>query len=260
MTGTYWLPHRGRLNGDGIPDIAATGDTAIKLSIGKGDGTLAPPVALPNQNGAINFSTPVWATDAHIAHGDFNGDGKLDLIAIGSPSIYVYNSYILFGNGDGTFQEPILVPSSNVLFPMYEPLADNAVVDINHDGKSDLLETPPVGGGGPTNQILFSLSNGDGSFRQVATTVPADGVNSNSFMTLPALADFDGDGKLDAGYGSYSNAYVVKGHGDGTFDTTATAVLPIPSISGHAPQQARAVAAGGFRWRWQPGLRGAGSI
>jgi hypothetical protein len=61
----------------------------------------------------------------------------------------------------------------------------------------------------------------------------------------PALADFNHDGKLDAVVGEIANAYVLKGHGDGSFDSTGV-TLPIPSLVGVNSVGTAAVAAGDF--------------
>jgi hypothetical protein len=233
-------------NGDGIPDVVATGDANIKVSLGEGDGTFAEPVAAPNGDGALNFGTPLSATGAHIAHGDFNGDGKLDLLAIASSSIYVYNTYLLLGNGDGTFQSPVPVPDSSNLWPMYSQLTDAAVYDVNHDGRSDLLS---ISQSSITEPYLISvaLSNGDGSFRAVTTASLSD-LQNNSFYypnTLPALSDFFGHGQLDAAYGSLSHVYVLKGHGDGTFDQAGTTIA-LPAIGGSPSLGTLSVASGDF--------------
>jgi hypothetical protein len=237
VTDTIGYPTVADFNGDGIPDVVATGDPTIKVIFGKGDGTFSAPVSLPNQNGAVDFSTPLSPLNAHILHGDFNGDGKTDLIAIGSSGIYVYQAYILFGNGDGTFQEPVLVPDSSMVFPMYSQWNDSAVFDINHDGRSDVLSDSTGSATNGTGQIFFAVSKGDGTFTTVSSTVAVD-VSSNGFeyMSMPALADFDGDGKLDAVYGSYNHAYVVKGLGDGSFARGSAFGLAIPPVAGVQPQ------------------------
>lgn len=234
VTENIGYPTVADFNGDGIPDIAATGDPAITVSLGKGDGTFSTPVHQPNLNGAVNFSTPLSTMNAKILHGDFNGDGKIDLMAIGSPSIYDYESYILFGNGDGTFREPILVANSSVVYPMYSQLGDAVVYDVNQDGRSDVVTgTVDVVGSGP-GQIVAALSNGDGTFTTVTSNVAVDTRNGFAFVTAPALADFDGDGKLDAVYGSYQQAYVARGHGDGSFGPD-TLAFPVPALASVSP-------------------------
>ena len=233
-------------NGDGIPDVASSGDANIKVSLGKGDGTFAQAVATPNGNGSVNFNTQLSATGAHITHGDFNGDGKLDLLVIGSSSIYAYNTYLLLGNGDGTFQSPVLVPGSSTLYPLYSQLTDAAVYDVNHDGRSDVISMFGSPANGP-NLMGVALSNGDGTFQTVTTAVPTDPTHSVFFYpnTLPVLADFFGHGQLDAAYGSLSYVYVLKGHGDGTFDQTGT-TMALPAISGTSSLGALSVAGGDF--------------
>jgi len=231
-------------NGDGIPDVVATGDTAIKLSLGKGDGTFATATALSRGASNIDFSTPLSATSAHIVHGDFNGDGKQDLLAIGSSSIYQYNYYILFGHGDGTFDAPLLVPNSSTIYPMYSQVVDTAVADLNHDGRSDLISiTTSTYMSGAPSAIYASLSNGDGSFTTITTTVPTDGQTYS--LVPPTLAEFSKSGNLDAAYATTTNLHVLKGHGDGSFDTTGV-TLPIPNVSNISPLGALAITSGDF--------------
>ena len=121
-------------NGDGIPDIAATGDNAVKVSLGNGDGTFAPAQALSRGPSAASFGQYQDAV-----HGDFNGDGKLDLLTAYPNIDGPLRALIFFGHGDGTFAAPIAVPESSVTFPAFTTLVDSAVVDINHDGRSDLV-------------------------------------------------------------------------------------------------------------------------
>jgi Bacterial Ig-like domain (group 3)/FG-GAP-like repeat len=131
---------------------APSTSTAVSQTVG--------PLSLP-ANGLIAGAT--YSADAEaIAVGDFNGDGKADLVVPGSNLVFL-------GNGDGTFQTPLNFPGSG-----------GAVVvgDFNGDGKADLA----VGG-----SVL--LGNGNGSFQPAVTYVA-----SGSSM---ALGDFNGDGATD---------------------------------------------------------------
>src|SRR5262249_35923607 len=92
-----------------------------------------------------------------VAQGDFNGDGKLDLVVAnrGDGSVNM-----LLGNGDGTFQ-PII---NTVIGGIPGFVAEG---DFNGDGKLDLVVTDSNAG---TLSVL--LGNGDGTF-QLATTYGA---------------------------------------------------------------------------------------
>lgn len=219
-------------NEDGIPDIAATGDEAIELSLGKGDGSFEYRTPLPN--GVADFSTPLSAANAHIVHGDFNGDHHQDILAVGSSAIYQYNDYILFGHGDGTFSAPVLVSNSSLNYPAYYwP----QVFDFNRDGKDDLFTYD-------ASNLYVALSKGDGSFK-TATTVLSAAAIASTLQTQPAIADLNGDGKLDAVFGGVANVVLFYGHGDGTFDATGVK-LAIPAYQGVAAQGSAAVAVGDF--------------
>jgi hypothetical protein len=85
------------------------------LHLGNGDGTF--------QTG-INVGQPVQA------EGDFDGDGKLDLVGLVSNGSV--QSQVLLGNGDGTFQQP-------VSFPVNSNESLSQALDVNADGAPDVV-------------------------------------------------------------------------------------------------------------------------
>ena len=168
----------GDFNNDGREDLMVLnfGTTSSGLLyLSSGDGTYQAPVALPQ---AVFFNA--------VAVGDFNQDGKLDFAASG-PSGSQLSIYL--GNGDGTFQARKIVADSTA---SGETIQGLAAADLNHDGKTDLVEI--VGNEAPGgNSLQVWISNGDGTFT-------AGQRNSGSqiiggFGTF--AGDFDGDGQAD---------------------------------------------------------------
>lgn len=168
----------GDFNNDGREDLMVLnfGTTSSGLLyLSSGDGTYQAPVTLPQ---AVFFNA--------VAVGDFNQDGKLDFAASG-PSGSQLSIYL--GNGDGTFQARKIVTDSTA---SGENIQGLAAADLNHDGKTDLVEiveNKALGG----DSVQIWISNGDGTFT-------AGQRNSGSqiiggFGTF--AGDFDGDGKAD---------------------------------------------------------------
>jgi hypothetical protein len=120
-------------------------------------------------------------------------------LAIGSSSIYQYDSYIYFGHGDGTFAPLIKIANSSTIFPQFY---NGKVADLNGDGRDDVLSNDTnssVSSFSPN--IYVGLSNGDGTFQSVTTKLPVELTQKgifNAAISPLALAEFNHDGKLDA--------------------------------------------------------------
>ena len=123
------------MNLDGKPDLVvlgggASGGTQVAVLLGRGDGSFDAPILKTYPGQYLN-------NDQGLAVGDFNGDGKPDVVVtdpyIGS------NSGISFGNGDGTLQG--LGSGSSVTHNLRIGIpvgGATTVMDLNGDGRPDV--------------------------------------------------------------------------------------------------------------------------
>jgi hypothetical protein len=163
----------GDFTGDGKLDVVTATPTtylgdpgAVYLLAGNGDGTFQAPARITTGSGAL-------------AVGDFNRDGRLDLVVTGGAGVTV-----LPGNGNGTFQPGLSFATGS---------GTNAVAvgDFNHDGKLDIVTA-----NGTSNSVSVLQGNGDGTF-QAAQTFAA-----GADPTALVVGDLNGDGYPDLAAGS----------------------------------------------------------
>jgi hypothetical protein len=193
----------GDFNGDHNEDIAMTNGTrTVYIYLGNGDGTFRGPRTFPGGGNGGSY----------IIAGDFNGDGVTDLAVLNSdvtrPSIAV-----LPGIGNGKFGAPIVFH-----FPSGFNLENFASGDFNGDHVLDLAVTG-FRRAGDKSGVLILLGNGDGTFREGLRYGAGPGAGSI------AVADFNGDGKIDLAVGDTNNTTdvgyvsILLGNGDGTFQS-----------------------------------------
>jgi hypothetical protein len=206
-----------------FPPVAAVVGNFVKNSApGVAVVSTQPSVYILNNNGSGRLSLAraygLQEPGQAVVTGDFNGDGKLDLVVIGNDPITQYWNYsVLLGNGDGSFQSPVFHPQ-NVLSA--GDAFSATVAEFGKDHKSDIAT---VSG---NQSLALLLGAGDGTF--LAPAYLFDGAAS-----YLVSADFNGDGKLDIAAGTSGNAVspgtaLLFGNGDGTFQA---AVFP-PSLNG----------------------------
>ncbi|MEO8660939.1 MAG: VCBS repeat-containing protein [Bryobacteraceae bacterium] len=241
-----------------ILGLASHALALIGVAAGQSIPSFAPPVA---------FSAP--GASAAVT-GDFNGDGRVDIVTANGITTGSHGVSILLSKGNGSFQPARTFSTST------DPTG-LAVGDFNRDGKLDVAAINNA-----ANTLSILLGNGDGTL-QAAKSIVLDGAPTSIFAadfnadgrkdlvvvmqtspgvylddiliskadgtftqsTFPAVygvivADFNGDKKLDLalyGFPTGACAAIKFGNGDGTFTDS-----PLPFTLGLPFQVTQAVA------------------
>jgi VCBS repeat protein len=184
-----------------LSDIATAGIASVVVVNPAPGGGKSNPVLfeVTNPNG-VSFSSapplPAGSGPKPVATGDFNGDGKVDLVVANESSD---NVSVFLSNGDGTFQAAVDYSVGSQPFSI-------AVGDFNGDGKLDLVVVNNL-----SDSVSVLLGKGDGTFQPAMTS------GAGSTPTSVAVGDFNGDGNLDLVVVNNLGAGVLLGKGDGTF-------------------------------------------
>lgn len=143
----------------------------------------------------IYTNTTYPTKDHRIFPGDFNGDGKTDILSWKSGE----NWKIRFSTGTG-FATSTNTPALNPADPNYSLIDYNYyTADFNGDGKDDILEAYKLK---TASKLKVFYSQGDGIFNPEINSYSKSQINQDYF----SFGDFNGDGKDDVFYYDYSLA------------------------------------------------------
>ena len=160
------------------------------MLLGDGDGSFSAPIF-----GNAGFNRPIYSE----AVGDFNGDGKLDLVMFGR---CLRRDPGAAGRWPGSSQPVGVAPGVSL-----EACRSMVVGDVNGDGRLDLVMASGYDVG-----VCWATAGVDSTFYPATYAAGSDPISV-------ALGDFDRDGRLDivTANADSNDVSILRGLGDGTF-------------------------------------------
>ncbi len=207
-------------------------------------------IAAASANVIITGQTTTFG--ASLTVGDFNTDGKTDLVVgcstysglyLGGGRVYIFNQ-----NSGGGFTTPLAATSANTIIDaqaMYGSLGSSlAAGDFNADGKTDLAVGAYQYSSNAGRAYIFNQNSG-GGFNAIiaataANTIITGETTNNYFGYALAAGDFNTDGKTDLAVGAYyyssytGRAYIFNQNSAGGFSATIAATAANTIITGEA--------------------------
>ena len=243
----------GDFNGDGLTDLLHLHPNADPqyswVALAKGDGTFAFTRSLPGAAAATN--SYIDTSNLDIITGDFNGDGRTDLLHLQASSDPQY-SWVALSSGNGTFTFMRSLPGAAAATNSYLDSSSKSILsgDFNGDGLTDLLHLHP---NADPQYSWVALSKGDGSFT-FSRKLPGAAAVTNSYLDASNLeivmGDFNGDGLTDMLHlqpnADPQYSWVALSKGDGSFTFTRSLPGAAAAINSYLDASNREISVGDF--------------
>lgn len=179
----------------GRPDIAVADSGGDRVAVWFNSGNAGSP--FPSAGIVNTLTLPPGSMPQGLAVGDFNGDGKPDLV-VPNPGNNSKSVTVFLNLGAGAFAPGVTSPGGSDSFQA-------AVADFDRDGRQDVAVLDFLAG-----NVAVLRGKGDGTFEaQQLFTVGKDGANATILPRSIATGDVNGDSLPDVVVASDLNQVVV---------------------------------------------------